>query len=392
MSSILPSRPARIPPGGPAAEGNRCKTGEPSHTFHLRRPFGMTRSDVVRIPARGGMILLALVLFLVHRPAAAAVPTGKIQGKIVATDTGEPIGFADVVLIPADTTLHKVGGLTNADGTFLLEVPAGRYELRIRALSYAAKRFEGISIEAGKLLTFDTGLSPEAIKQEEVVVEARRRENTEASMLSARKKAAAVGDAVSAEQVRKSPDKNAAEVLRRVTGLSVSDGKYVFVRGMGERYSSTEVDGVRIASPEENKRVVPLDLFPSNLVENIVVQKTYTSDRSGEFGGGDVQIHTKDFPGARTWSLSIAPGVEDGVTFRDRRANPAGSEGIPAAVNELGGGKKLIQGQIPQSTLVDIGRAFSPIYSPRDTRTIPNATYTGTYGDEYQVFGHPLGL
>src|SRR5204863_657006 len=98
-----------------------------------------------------------------------------------------------------------------------------------------------------------------------------QRENTEASRLAGRKKAVSVGDAVSAEQVRKSPDKDAAEVLRRVTGLSVADGKYVFVRGLGERYSSTEVDGVRIASPEQNKRVVPLDLLPAGLLENIGV-------------------------------------------------------------------------------------------------------------------------
>src|SRR5262245_66474210 len=114
---------------------------EPSHISHLRRQIRMSDHYVVRTLARGRFILLALALFLVHRSEAAVVPTGKIQGKIAATDSGEPIGFADVVLIPADTTLHKVGGLTNADGTFLLEAPAGHYELRIRALSYTAKRF-----------------------------------------------------------------------------------------------------------------------------------------------------------------------------------------------------------------------------------------------------------
>ena len=144
-------------------------------------------------------------------------------------------------------------------------------------------------------------------------------------MLAARKKATSVGDAVSAEQVRKSPDKDAGEVLRRVTGLSVSDGKYVFVRGLGERYSSTEVDGVRIASPEQNRRVVPMDLLPANLLENIVVQKTYTADRPGEFGGGDVQVRTKDFPGGRTWQLAIASGYNENITSEDRSTYPGGS-------------------------------------------------------------------
>ncbi len=367
----------------------------------------MSRRYVVRALARGRLILLALALFLVHRPAAAAVPTGKIQGKVVATDTGEPIGFADVLLTPADTTLHKIGGYTNADGTFLFEVPPGRYELRIRALSYAAKRFPGISIEAGQLLPFDTGLSPEAIKQEEIVVEAKRRENTEASMLSARKKAAAVGDAVSAEQVRKSPDKDAAEVLRRVTGLSVSEGKYVFVRGLGERYSSTAVDGVRIASPEQNKRVVPLDLLPANLIENIVVQKTYTADRPGEFGGGDVQVRTKDFPGARTWSFSIAQGYADNTTFKQRstyassRADIFGfgadSREIPSALFILSGNRQLVQSFNPatgftKAQLSQMGRLFAPIWTPYSVRAIPNSGYSATYGDELKLLGRPLGL
>src|SRR5262249_42818448 len=159
-------------------------------------------------------------------------------------------------------------------------------------------------------------LSPEAIKQPEIVVEAKARSNTEAALLAARKKAPAVGDAISAEQVRKSPDKDAAEVLRRVTGLSIGGGKVGCGRGLGERYSSTEVDGVRIASPDQNRRVVPLDLIPAKLLESIVVQKTYTADRPGEFGGGDVQVRTRDFPGKRTWAFSLSQDFVEGVTFQ----------------------------------------------------------------------------
>ena len=273
-------------------------------------------TSFARALLRGAALSLAVLALLTVARVHAAI-TGKLQGRIVATDNGEPIGFADLQLIPADTTMKRVGGLTNADGTFLLEAAPGRYALQVRALSYARKRIEGLVLAAGRLTPFSTGLSPEALAVEEIVVEAKARQNTEQSMLQARKRAASVGDAVSAEQVRRSPDKDAAEVLRRVTGLSVSDGKYVFVRGMGERYSSTEIDGVRIATPEQNKRVVPLDLLPANLLENIVVQKTYTADRPGEFGGGDVQVRTRDFPGQRTWSASFAQGWNAGVTGRD---------------------------------------------------------------------------
>jgi outer membrane receptor protein involved in Fe transport len=352
-----------------------------------------------------GFVLSTFILVTLAAGALAAA-TGKIQGKIVAADDGEPIGFADVVLLPADTTMYPVGGRTNADGTFLLEAAPGTYVLQIRALSYAKKRVEGIVIESGKLLPFSTTLGAEAIQQQEVVVEARAKTNTESSMLAARKKAVSVGDAVSAEQVRKSPDKNAAEVLRRVTGLNVADGKYVYVRGLGERYSSTDVDGVRIASPEQNKRVVPLDLFPASLLDNIVVQKTYTADRPGEFGGGDVQVHTRDFPGARLWSFSISQEYVGNTTFKDHStyASPnadlfgfgASGRGLPGAVDEAGAGQPLVAGSppygFPKSTLASVANSFANIWSPAGSGTVPNGTYSATYGDELKLFGRSLGI
>jgi len=351
-------------------------------------------------PASRGRTRFAAVAFmlLAALPAHAGL-TGKIQGRVFGTDSGEPIGFADVLLIPADTTMRRVGGLSNADGTFLLEAMPGRYRLQVRALSYATKKIEGIAIVANQMVELSTALVSEALQQEEVVVEARARQNSEASLLAARRKAAAVGDAVSAEQVRKSPDRDAAEVLRRVTGLSVSDGKYVFVRGLGERYSSTEVDGVRIASPEQNKRVVPLDLLPANLVDNIVVQKTYTADRSGEFGGGDVQVRTKDFPGQRNWSFTVSQGYAEGVTFGDRRTyrSPSadvwgfGAEGrgLPAAVDgiELPGFSST-----SRSLLAEKGRAFSNVWSTGVSKADPNGSYSASYGDEFKLFGRSIGL
>jgi hypothetical protein len=352
-----------------------------------------------------GVLLWAATLVEV-RPAHAAA-TGKVQGKIVGTDTGEPIGFADVLLIPADTTLRKVGALTNADGTFLLEAAPGRYTIQIRALSYAVKRTEGIVIEAGGLTPFSTGLAPEAILQKEVVVEAKARSNTEASLLSARKRAAAVGDAISAEQVRKSPDKDAAEVLRRVTGLTVSDGKFVYVRGLGERYSSTEVDGVRIASPDQNRRVVPLDLIPAKLLESIVVQKTYTADRPGEFGGGDVQVRTRDFPGKRSFAFSLSQDFVEDLTFggfqtyestnADLFGYGAHARRIPDEVFQVAGARKLVLSGNPamgftKSTLAALEKSFDNVWTPTTTRALPNGGYAAAYGDELRLLGRPLGL
>lgn len=358
-----------------------------------------------RIPGVLGAVLVAMGLLA---GAAAAAPLGKVRGKVIAADSGEPIGFADVSLVPADSTQHPVGGYTNADGTYLFEVAPGRYTLRVRAISYTAQAVADIAVTAGDLVPVNVALQLEAILQKEVVVEAQAKTNTDVALIQTRRKAASVGDAVSAEQVRRTPDKNAAEVLRRVTGLSVTDGKYVFVRGLGERYSSTEVDGVRIASPEQNKRVVPLDLVPAGLLDHITVQKTYTADRPGEFGGGDVQVRTRDFPGARTWSLSMSQGYEDGVTFRDRKTYRsssrdlfgfgADSRGIPDAVYQITGDQPVFEysyldgSGFQPSVLKKLARSFSNVWSATSERAIPNASYSASYGDEFDLLGHRLGL
>ena len=344
-----------------------------------------------RLPAWAlALITIAVTSLLALLPASASA-FATLQGKLVAADTGEAIGFADLLLIPADTTMQKIGALSNADGTFVLKAAPGRYTLQVRALSYARKRIENVVLTGGQLLPFSTTLEPEAIQQEEIVVEATAKQNTEASVLATRRKAATLGDAVSAEQIRRAPDKNASDVLRRVTGLSVSEGKFVFVRGMGERYNSTEVDGVRVSSPEQGKRVVPMDLFPSALIDNIVVQKTWSADRSGEFSGGDVQLHLKDFPGRRAWSFSVSQGLTDGTTFKNRPSDASGRADI------LGFGasnRALPDAAVPvsQAQSTYSAASFGKAWSPKSTRTLPNGSYALTYGNELKVLGKPLGV
>lgn len=375
----------------------------------LSHPLSRKSASPIRRPVAGVLAVLAgLLLVAASASSALAQAMGRVRGKVVAKDTGETMSFINLLLIPADTTLKRVGGMTNSDGTFELTAARGIYTLRVQALSYARKDLTALRVDPSQPQELTVALAPEAIQQEEIVVEARRRQDTENALLTIRQKSASVSDAVSAEQVRRSPDKDAGDVLKRVTGLSVNEGKFVFVRGLGERYSSTEVDGVRLASPELNKRVVPLDIIPANLLENITVQKTYTADRPAEFGGGDVQVRTKDFPGHRQWSFSVGQSLEDGSTFeqglvyggssRDRFGSGAASRQIPATLLRLARDRKVssynsvLGTGLTNAERAEIGRSFNNEWSSTRTELDPNGSYALTFGDELKLFGKSLGL
>lgn len=363
----------------------------------------------IRASRLAAALLAASALLAVAGVTAAhAQAPGRVRGKVVARDTGEPVPYCNVLLIPADTTLRHVGGMTSGDGTFELLAAAGVYTVRVQALSYARSDHPGVRVDATAAQELLVPLTPEAIEQEEVVVEARRTQDTENALLAIRRKAAAISDAVSAEQMRRSPDRDAGDALKRVTGLSVNEGKYVFVRGLGERYSSTELDGIRVASPELNRRVVPLDIIPANLLENITVQKTYTADRPAEFGGGDVQVRTRDFPGRRQWSFTAGQGVDDGSTF-EQGLRAAGSRrdawGLEAAGRELPPELLRLAASRPVTTYnsvlgsgltsaerAEIGRGFGPDWSSGRAGFSPNGSYAATIGDEIRVLGRSVGI
>src|SRR5690606_31343253 len=123
-----------------------------------------------------------------------------------------------------------------------------------------------------------------------ITVSAERERGTVNRSLDAQRTAVGVLNSTTSEQIARSPDSDAAQAVQRVSGVSVRDGKYVFVRGLGERYTTTSLNGSRLPSPEPEKKVVPLDLFPSSLLEEITTSKTFTPDQSGDFSGAQVNL------------------------------------------------------------------------------------------------------
>jgi hypothetical protein len=264
---------------------------------------------------------VSTIAFIVLLMSARAFgQNGSILGTVHDAKSGEELVGANVVV--AGT---KLGASTDVDGKFTVRnVPPGVYDVRVAYVGYTPKTVTGVTVKPGEALKLDLNLAEESFQAEEVTVTAERMLNTEAAVLSERKKAAAIGDGISAEQVKKTPDVTSGDALKRVTGISVVDNKFVYVRGVTDRYNATTLNGVTTTSTEVGKKSFTYDLLPANLLENTTVVKSATPDLAGDFTGGLVQLNTLDFPDRRLLKLTLRSGYNTLTTGEDFLASQGG--------------------------------------------------------------------
>lgn len=228
--------------------------------------------------------------------------TGKIVGQIVDAKTGETVIGANVAI-----TGTTKGAATDLDGKFAIrDLAPGTYSITVSYISYAKKNITGIKVKSGKATTVNISLAPETVGLDEVTVTAEANSSSEAGLLSIQKKSISVQDGIASEQISKIGDSNVGEAMKRVTGVTVENGKDIYVRGLGNRYSNIQLNGAQMPSTDPNKKEVPTDLLGTGLVSDIMVQKTYTVDQMAEFSGGSVKIKTKEFPYDRNFSISYS--------------------------------------------------------------------------------------
>ena len=327
--------------------------------------------------------------------------TGLIIGQILDGSNGEPLIGANVIV--QGLTL---GAAADIDGNYKInEVPAGNYSLIFSMVGYGKKTVKNVEVKADKITKINIILVSKVIQTQEVIITAKALNNTEASLLSKRQKSVAVSDAVSAEQFSKSGAGNAAEAVKQVVGASVVDGKYVYVRGLGDRYTSTQLNGAEIPSIDPYKRAGSIDLIPSNLIDNIQAIKTFTPDKSGDFSGGSVDITTKDFPDKLELSFSASSSFNSQLTFNQNGLGSAesstdwlgmdnGMRDLPSIIGEdtyvpLAG--KAQTDNVLAKQIDDITKAFSLGMNP-NKRTIPvNQSYSFSLGNQINFLSNPLG-
>ncbi len=263
---------------------------------------------------RGTAKAIGTITFMLAMAVGSTAMAGVIAGSVKDSKTSEPLIGADIKVVGAN-----VGGTTDIDGKFKIQnVPEGLYSLRVSYVGYATKVVTTVGVTANEIVTRDIMLEPQstgqgdAMRIEDIYVTADRVRNSATSMLAERQRAAGIGDAISAEQIRLSPDGNSSDALRRVTGLSIVDDKFVFVRGVTDRYNSTTLNGVVVTGTDTDadKKSFNFDLIPASLISSTVVAKTATPDQPGDFSGGLVQVNTLDFPNDFLAVVNVETGYD----------------------------------------------------------------------------------
>lgn len=246
---------------------------------------------------------ILLIISLLFLGATSFAQLGKLSGKIVDKNN-QPVSGAAVKLVNAK-------GGTNADveGRFSINLPSGNYAIQVSAIGYNVKTIEDILIKAGQLeeLQITLDLSTKAL--EGVTVKSSARRETMAALVQYQRNTNTVAQVVSAEAIKRSPDRNTSEVLKRVPGASIQEGKYLVIRGLADRYNQATLNGALLSSSEPDRKTFSFDIFPSSIVDNIIINKAAVPELPGEFAGGLVQVNTRDVPVRDFFNIQIGTGT-----------------------------------------------------------------------------------
>ena len=234
---------------------------------------------------------------------------GIIRGTVYEDETNEALFYANAQ-IPSTGAV----AFTDFDGNFELNLEPGTYDLEISFLGLATLTISNVKVEAGKVTAFENlRLKPSTNELMTVTVTASAMRNTESALLDVKKKSATVMDGISAQNFKRVGDGNAAAAVTRVPGVSIQGGKYVFVRGLGDRYTKTQLMRMDIPGLDPDRNSLQMHIFPTNILQNIVVLKTLTADLPADFSGGLVNIELVDFPTKKTLNISSSLGYTPGM-------------------------------------------------------------------------------
>ncbi|SFL97966.1 TonB-dependent receptor [Nitrosomonas communis] len=338
----------------------KLKTSDQTFTFDLPLRTAENVQILVTFYSDGREPLLNIESSVAGTIAGSEAPGEKppVEGdgvmtvKVLSVETNKPIKDVQIFVSGLRQQLR-----TDEQGRLEASIPVGTYSVSLLHPAYSSQTQDEIKITKDQTTELSFNLTPAGVELAEYVVLEPFLAGTLTSVIEEQRTSTQVTTVLGAEQFSRSGDSDVASALRRASGLTLVGGQFIFIRGLGERFSSTLVNGAAIPSPDATRRVVPLDLFPTNFLESVQVQKSYSADRPGEFAGGTLEMRTRGIPDEFFFNLSAQTGFNDRTTFdkglsykggdTDFLSFDDGARGLPNSIAEATKDGSTIQ---PQTT------------------------------------------
>lgn len=320
--------------------------------------------------------------------------TGTIKGTILDDVMATPIAGVNIIIKDL-----KMSTISDAEGKFSFKnVKPGTYEVELSFIGFKPKAISEVIVTANE--TTELNATLEEIKntlQEVVVTKTKAKAESVKSLLTMQKNNASVSDGISAETIKKTPDRTTSDVLKRISGASVQDNKFVIIRGLNDRYNVALLNGAPLPSSEPDRKAFSFDIFPSNILDNLIINKTATPDLPGEFAGGVVQINTKSVPDKDFQSVTIGAGYNTITTFREQRTYQGSNTDWIGFDN----GDRDMPANIPSTEVYNswtyqekaaFAKTFEYDWSITDQKFAPNTNFQYSIGKHFKFGEKSLGM
>lgn len=334
--------------------------------------------------------VITFVCFLITTLSFAQ---GKVVGTVIDGDFNEPMAFANI--LAKGTTK---GTTSDFDGKYELELEEGTYTIVFSFVGYNTQEITDVVVRSGEEVIVDVVMETNSL--DTIVITTSTKRNTENAVLNLQKKSVVVLDGLSAQAIKSSGAGNVAAAVKSVPGVSIQGGKYVYVRGLGDRYTKSILNGIDIPGLDPDRNTIQMDLFPTNILDNVIVLKSASAEYPADFTGGIVDIVTKDFPSKAEYSISLGSGYNTSMHFNDNYLSSDGSDtdilgfddgtrNVP--INRYQFEEGVLGNGVNTATLNTLTNRFEKELAAKQETSGMNYGFGFTLGNQYDIGDDKLG-
>ncbi len=313
--------------------------------------------------------------------------SGLIRGVIIDNEFQDPVPFTNIIVKEVGT-----GTTSDFDGNYEIELSEGVYTLMFSFMGYETLEISDVKVNSQELAVVNVTMNTLAQGLDEVVISVSASKNTETSVLEFQKKSVSLVDGLSSQRIKSSGASNIASAVKSVPGVSVQGGKYVYVRGLGDRYTKSILNGIDIPGLDPDRNTIQMDIFPTNILDNVIVIKSATADMPADFTGGIVDVLTKEFPNSKRLSISVSSAYNPKMHYNNNYLSSVSSNtdfigfddglrSIPVNPNQ---GYSVLEG-INSPKISEVTNKFNPNMSALKKTSLGDYSFSISGGNQKTI-------